>query len=66
MLKILFFFFLFLEVDATDNCEIHNIFDDLLKMFHVIRVKDYLDTISLIRKIVSLNMNLTKNLMFIY
>ena len=31
MLKILFFFLFFLEVSATDTCEIHDIFDKPIK-----------------------------------
>ena len=31
MLKILFFFLFFLEVSATDTCEIHDIFDKSIK-----------------------------------
>ena len=31
MLKFLFFFLFFLEVSATDTCEIHNIFDKSIK-----------------------------------
>ena len=31
MLKILFFLFFFLEVSATDTCEIHDIFDKSIK-----------------------------------